>query len=118
MAADFSIKKGDTRPALAATLKDNDVAIDLTNATSVLLLAKRTTSQAGTPDISGTCTFVNRPAGQISYTWAAGNTSIVGIYNLEFQITWNDGGVETVPNDVPPGHSDAYYTLEVKQDLS
>lgn len=104
---DFALKRGDTVPALEATLTDQDGPINLTTATSVKLLAK---SRTDATTISGTCSIVSAAQGKISYTWVSGNTSAPGSYDMEFEITWGVGQIETVPNDT-------YLWLEIAQDL-
>src|SRR5215213_8754438 len=102
--ADFTLKRGDTRPLLMAQLVDIaagvQTPINLTTATGVKLIMKLQNAPANTtPTVNSACAFVNRTTGTVSYTWTSANTATVGIYNIEFEIAWNDGGVETVPND-------------------
>jgi hypothetical protein len=103
--ADFTIKRGDRRPILEATLTDEDGPIDLTSAASVKLLLK-----SGATTVDGACVVVSAVAGTVSYTWGATDTLIVGAYDAEFEITWSTGIVETVPND-------SYFSVEFVQDL-
>ena len=109
----FTIKQNDTRPVYVTTLQDNvdttPVAIDLTNATGVKF-KMRTHGSTGIPKVNQPMAFVNRANGQVSYTWTTGDTDTVGTYDVEFEITWNDGGIETVPND-------SYKTVNVVDDL-
>lgn len=118
--ADFTIKRNDTRPVLEVQLTDtvNGVTtpIDLTAATGVKLLMRTQGGQTGTA-VNSACTFIDRPTGWIRYTWISADTATAGLYWAEFQITWTDGGVETVPNDVPAGNADAFYVIEIKADL-
>lgn len=107
--ADFTIKQNDTRPYLVAALQDNNAAINLTSATSVKFIMRQQGS-IGAPKISSAATFLDRPTGQVQYAWVASNTDTVGDFNGEFEITWNDGGIETVPND-------GYFTISIVDDL-
>lgn len=105
--ADFSLKKHDTWPPLNATLSDANGPINLTAATTVKLIIKPT---GGGSAITGTCAVISAPAGTVRYTWATGNTDISGTYSGEFEITWSDGKIGTVPNE-------GYFTLEILDDL-
>ena len=98
--ADVDIKRGDTWPPVDAVLSDQDGPIDLTTATSVKLLFKTTT---GSTTYSRVCTITNAVAGAVRYSWtsadaATGPTSAVNSFNIEWEITWSDGGITTVPN--------------------
>lgn len=109
--ADVTIKRGDTRPKLVRTLQQTvgvtTTAIDLTTATSVKLNLKDTqTSTTG----GGLCSITSAAAGQVTYTWLTSDTSTARTWNAEFEITWNDAGIETVPNG-------SYFTIEVFGDL-
>lgn len=115
--ADFTIKKGDTRPILAAVLKDNDVVIDLTLATAVKFIMKSQGSPGGAAAVNAACEFISKPAGTISYTWVLADTATSGLYNAEFEITWTDGGKQTVPNDTIAANNVPYYVIEIKDDL-
>lgn len=106
--ADMTIKQHDTAPALRATLFDTLGVINLSAATQVKVLFKEVTT--GTPSFSGTCTIVNATGGQVSYAWSGGNTAVAGSFNGEFEITWSDSTIMTVPND-------SYFTLDIKADL-
>lgn len=114
MATSFIIKQNDTRPVYTTTLQDNvdtdtPDAIDLTNATGVKFKMRKT-GTTGAPKVNGNMAFVDRPTGKVSYTWVVGDTDTADTYDVEFEITWNDGGVETVPND-------SFKTVIVKDDL-
>ena len=122
--ADISFKRGDLKRPIVRQLRETVVdeiagtttvqAIDLTNATQVKLLLKDTqTSSTG----GGTCTFVDRTNGIVSYLTQTADLAAVRLWNMEFEITWTDGGIQTVPNKAPAGHTDPYYTIEVLGDL-
>ena len=121
--ADFTLKRGDTKPALAVQLTDTVGAvttpIDLTAATTVKLIMRNQSAPPGSsPAVNSACSFVDRAQGRISYQWGPANTSSAGLFNTEFQITWNDGGIETVPNDaIPANNGLPYYVIEIKEDL-
>lgn len=110
--ADVDIKRGDTWPPVDAVLSDQDGPINLTTATSVKLLFKTTT---GSTTYSRVCTITDAAAGKVRYAWtnldaSTGPTSAVNSFNIEWEITWSDGGVTTVPNV-------GYKTLSIVADL-
>lgn len=113
--ADFTIKQGDTRPGMTAQLKDNEVPIDLTAATSVTF--KMAPDAGGSLTVDSPCVFIDRDTGIVMYEWTTGDTATVGFYNIEFEIVWADLGVETVPNDDVEGNDGPYYIVEIKADL-
>ncbi len=109
----FTIKENDTRPAYVAALKDDyglpsESAINLTAATSVKF--KMRPVAGGALKVDGTMTIVSAAAGTVQYVWIAADTDTVGTFDVEYEITWSDGGVETVPND-------GYDTVIVVDDL-
>jgi hypothetical protein len=119
----LTLKRNDTWPPLRTTLKQKptptsaEVAIDLTDAEFVRLYMRG-------PRIIETdpVTIDAAPAsGKVSYQWSAGNPdalpdpipadlAIPGDYECEFEITFMDGSVETVPND-------GYFLIRVVEDL-
>lgn len=113
--ADLTIKRGDTRPVLGAQLTDNASPLNLTTATAVKMLMRLPAGPS--PKVEAACTITNASTGTITYTWQTGDTDTVGLYNVEFEITWNDGGIQTVPNGTPTGATGPYYTVEIVADL-
>lgn len=106
--ADYTIKQHDTWPPLEATLSDADGPINLTTATTIRLIIK---ASAGiTPYLVKTCTIVNAITGKVKATWATGNLDTAGTYQGEFEITWSDSSIETVPNA-------GYFSFEIQPDL-
>ena len=104
--ADFVMKQHDTWPPLVAVLSDVNGPLDLTGATVKLILKPTTGS-----NIVGSCSIVAPAAdGRVRYNWVVGDTAAVSAFTGEFEITWGDGTVGTVPND-------SYFTLAVVADL-
>lgn len=108
-APDLVLKRHDTWPPLQATLSDQNGPIDLTNASTVHVIMKGTTAL-----IDGACTIdanqTSTGMGQVTYTWAIGDTAITDTYQVEFEIVWAAGGIETIPND-------SYRSIQIINDL-
>jgi BppU N-terminal domain len=109
---DRTIKRGDTWPPLAAELVDQDGPIDLTTASTVKMLLKSDTISIKT----GPVTIDEDPkTGRVLYEWETGDTDNVGLYNGEFEITWESGKVETVPDG--DDEEKPYFMVNIYQDL-
>ena len=101
--ADFTIKRGDwgSSESVDVALSDQDGAIDLSTATVVKLLFK---TKTGSTTYSRNCTVTGAVAGAVSYEFTAadassGPTSVVNTFDIEWEITWSDGSITTVPNE-------------------
>lgn len=109
----FQIKNGDTAPAYVVDLVDNadtaPTAINLTTATSVTL-KMRATGTTGAPYLNEAMAITTAGSGRCTYEWQTGDTDTPGTYNAEFEIAWNDGTIETVPNA-------GYLTIVITDDL-
>ena len=109
----FSVKQKDTRPVYLVQLVDastgSNVPINLTNATSVTF-KMRVHGGTGAPKVTAAATIVDAVNGKVQYTFTSANLDTVGTFDVEFEILWNDGGIETVPND-------SYLTVIVVNDL-
>jgi hypothetical protein len=99
--ADFFIKRGDTLPVVSGVAEAGGVPIDLTDATADFHL----TEQDGTLVLDQVAAIdidqVANP-GLIVYAWAVGETDDLredAEYLAEFQVTFLDGAILTVPND-------------------
>lgn len=91
----WTIRQGDTRPTLRATLSTSAGPLDLTNAASVTWSMHKVSGAAVV--VSGTCTIVDRAAGIIDFAPHSGQTDVPGDYAGTFQIVFQDAGVMTVP---------------------
>jgi hypothetical protein len=110
----YQIKQNDTRPVYAVQLLDQvgtpgETPLDLTSATTIKL-KMRVKGSIGDPKVDGVMTVTDAAAGKAEYEWQPTDLDTVGLYDVEFEITWADLGVETVPND-------GYLELEVVDDL-
>ena len=100
----FEIKRNDTKPYLATTLQDSTgSAIDLTN-TSSISFNLATNDNAFTSVLSGACTITGSTAGQVEYRWESGtstgiDTNRSGLYLGEFEVTYADSSILTLPSD-------------------
>jgi hypothetical protein len=109
-APDLTLKAHDTYPPLQVVLSDANGPINLTAASQVRVIMKGTTG-GSIALVTGVMTISASPVGGFAaYTWAAGDTAIPNTYNVEFEIAWTTGGIETVPNDI-------YRTVQINQDL-
>lgn len=108
--ADFVLKQNDTRPKLIATLAQSVLGsvqpIILTGSTVKFLMRVGT----GAPKVNRAATITDAPNGIVTFTWQTGDTDAVGTFQGEFQITYSDGGIETVPNN-------GYLSIEVFDDI-
>src|SRR5690348_3139484 len=100
----FTIGQGDTRPELVTVLEEEDTGdvIDLTGATVTFTMTyvNEDGSLADAPTVDDEpCSVTDETGGEVSYTFTSADTATAGEYDAEFQITFGDGGIETVPND-------------------
>lgn len=92
----FFIKRGDTGPDLQRQLLDESGnPLNLSSATVRFNMQLK----GGAVAISrAAATIVNASTGIVKYSWQAGDTDTAGSYEGEFEITYPDSSVETVPN--------------------
>jgi hypothetical protein len=112
--APYQIKQNDTRPVYAVQLLDRfgtptQTPLDLTNATRVKFKMRKS-GTSGVPKVDVDMTITDRTTGKCEHVWAPTDLDTVGSYDVEFEITWADAGVETVPNA-------GYLTVKVVDDL-
>jgi hypothetical protein len=111
--ADWTMKQNDTWPPLGSAadpvvLKDNGVAINLTGATVKLFFRKA--DLTGSPTIRDAIIVV-AANGTVRYDWDPTDTATVGDFAFEYQITFGDGKIATVPTV-------GYYSLTVVDDIA
>ncbi len=108
MSADFYVKQNDLAPIISGTLTDEDgAAVDIAGATLALTMTPMdgTTAKvdgaAASNDQNGDAATAeaNGTKGAWSYAWVAGDTDTAGYFNVEVQVTYDDGTPETFPND-------------------
>lgn len=89
----LTIKQGDTRHAIRATLKNvNGALIDLSTSTIRFVMVSRKNGIL----IDREATL--EPDGRVSYVFEEGETDVVGDYAIEFLVTYEDGREETFPH--------------------
>ncbi len=91
----FTLREGDTSPALEYTMSPADV--ELGGATVRFHMVK----DDGTvtiDNVSDGVTVVDETdPPKVSYQWQIGDTDARGRYEAEFRVTYEDGSVETFP---------------------
>lgn len=108
MSYDVTIKRGDTRHAIRAILKDSSGSpVDLTDCSVSFHMAPlgRSATVSRAVDIHDTA------GGEVWVVFAPGETDISGVYRAEFQVTYGDGRKETFPND-------GYLSIQILGNLS
>lgn len=116
----FYIKQNDTSPAYVVDLQDDvdttPAAINLTDATSVTFKMRSAAAAASSaPVVDEAMTITTAASGRCTYEWQTGDTATAGTYNAEFEILWDDGTIETVPNGADPAAQ--YLTIVIVDDL-
>jgi hypothetical protein len=107
MSYDVTIKRGDTRHAIRAVLKDaTGSPVNLTGCAVSFHMAPLGRSavvnrQVDIHDIAG---------GEVWVVWSPGETDVSGVYRAEFQVVYGDGRRETFPND-------GYINIQILSDL-
>ncbi len=99
MATTFKIKKGDTLPLLAATLKDGaGAAINLTGLAIQFRMRSAAATSLHSYKVNKAADIVTAAAGTVTVTLDATDTDTVGDYLAEFVIT-GGGDTQTIPAD-------------------
>lgn len=99
----FTIKRGDTSPALRYALLPE--ALDLTGAVVVFNI------RGADPILDrAKALIVTTSPPVVEYQWQPGDTDITGLHRAEFEVTWPDETVETFPNG-------GYLLINIVQDL-
>lgn len=110
--SDVTIKQHDTRPVLTRyliqTVNGATSPVDLTAVSSIGFKMRHLSAPAVL--VTGLASIVTVSSAYIAYKWATNDTATAGIYNSEYELTYSDGGLETVPND-------GYFSIEVVDDL-
>jgi hypothetical protein len=51
--------------------------------------------------VNAACAIVSAIAGQVSYTWVAGDLEVPGDYVVQFEITFPSGRIQTTAQPIP-----------------
>lgn len=103
----FYIKRNDTAPPLEAQLIDSKgqpINLDLCGVRFIMRDNFRKVN------INRPATIVSAAQGLVRVDWQPDDTSVAGIMKCEFQITFTDNSVLTVPND-------GYFLIHIIEDL-
>lgn len=99
------IKQHDTAPPVQITVTEWGKRVDLTRAAQIRLLGTLNGVLVLDRLVTGDA------AGVIKYDWQAGETDVTGRMQIEVEVTWLDGHVQTFP---PRG----YLPVEIEADLA
>jgi hypothetical protein len=105
----FFIKQGDLLPDIVMTALDGDDPVSLTTALSARFIMRKGTEVIVDSPVSILNQMTN--LGQVSYSWEAGDTDIVGTYKAELEIMWPLNKPQTFP-------AKGYMTVVIGDDLS
>lgn len=110
--ATFTLKEGDTSPALSYALSPATVL--LTGASVVFNMRDargnvKVSRGSATITDNGDGTSSGTPT--VQYDWASADTDTSGIYYGEFEITYSDSTIETFPNG-------SEITIEIRKDIA
>lgn len=86
--------QGDTGPNLIGTLTYPDTGdpVDLTNSDVVFQMRKGDDKRY---TVNSVATITDAPNGTVRYDWGANDLATVGIYKAQFEITFDDGKIQT-----------------------
>jgi len=107
MSYDITIKRGDTRNAIKAILKDSSGnPVNLENCHVKFHMAPLNRPAV----ISRAAHVEDAAAGEVWFVWAPGETDTAGVYRAEFEVVYKDGRRETFPNN-------GYISIQILEDL-
>lgn len=92
--ATITIKKNDTRDNIKATLSNESGPVKLDGATVRFLMSRR-----GVNKINRQAQIQDAAAGIVWMAFEQGDTDETGLFQAEFEVTFDDGRIETFPND-------------------
>jgi len=100
---DPTFVQGNTAPAITATLHDEDdptIVLDLSTATGVRFQMRRPDDRRFT--VNAAAVIVDALAGKVAYAWSANDLAVPGDYDVQWEVTFNDGKVQTTahPNRI------------------
>lgn len=96
MSTTFIIKRGDTRPVFEAYLQEQDGTPLVIDGATVRLIVR---GRQGVLINRAVMVIVDAATALVRYSWAVGDTATPGTLEAECEVTFADGGVETIPNE-------------------
>jgi hypothetical protein len=98
-------KRGSTVPAIADRLLDAvGNPINLTGATVMFMFGS---VSAGSASVHGTAQITVATTGDVAWAWGTGDLAVPGLYYAGWQIRYQAGGTETLPQGgTIPGEPD------------
>jgi hypothetical protein len=90
----FTLKTGDTSPSITYALLP--ATVDLTGAT--VRFSMRTRDDGTVIVNRAAAVIVTATPPVVRYDWQAGNTTLAGRFDAEFEVTYAGGAIETFPN--------------------
>ncbi len=91
----FTIREGNTSPALEYTI--SPAGVDLDGATVVFYMVKDDGTVTLDDVTDGVTVEEETDPPVLSYQWQDGDTDAKGRYEAEFRVTYEDGSTETFP---------------------
>jgi hypothetical protein len=106
------IKRNDTKGKFIDTLTLDGVPVNLTGCTIKFLMRRRGRSTGSPETLVRTAAITGDPTqGKVEYQPVAGDVDKEGIFDHEWQVTFVDGKILTVPNQT-------FNTVEILRDLA
>lgn len=110
--ADLTIKQHDTWPPLRGKAEDEDGLLNLSDADIIKFIMV-----SGATVVEGEVEVIDPPDDDgfnWKYVWASGDTAVIGTYEAELEITWDNASspkkIQSVPND-------GTLSVEIEEDL-
>ena len=106
--ADFTIKQGDLKPSISATLSDSVGVVNLTGYAVRFHMRHSVTKQI---KVDAAAVIVSAAAGTVRYDWVSGDTDDDGVFQAEWEATGADTKPITFPND-------GYLTVAITEEVA
>jgi hypothetical protein len=113
----FRMKQNDTLPFLPFEILQPDgiTPQDLTDVASISMIVRTKGAQSTAPPLfKKPCQILDQSItanlGKGFYVWAAADTATAGNFEYEFEMIWDDGGIQTVP-------AESYLALNIVDDI-
>lgn len=108
--ADWTMKRNDTAVPLYRSLTHATGALAATNIPLAAASRVRMFMSQSAILNTASCVIASAAGGVVRHDWVAVETASSGIFNCEYEILWNDGTIQTVPNS-------GYFSIEIVADL-